>query len=185
MHRPSGTFGTIGWCATARYEFHLDDSGPSVPIERSCKGINRRCECGYGGGDAQYASTNDGRGQCYNERDATANAGCGQCYNERDATTNAVVADGMPQPVQVVSRNRGRNRGPAPVPPLVDPLDASVSFPRRRGAAQPPVFNLIPIADVYPKEQRSYAVAMALGPLTVGESFVSVFGTLASMIRTD
>lgn len=68
---------------------------------------------------------------------------------------------------------------------LVDPLDAVVTFPTRKGAAQPPPLNLIELVAAYPDDERDWAIPMVLSQVTVGVSFVTVFGILLPLIRTD
>ena len=98
------------------------------------------------------------------------------------SVTGPVVDAGTPEYVSLP-------RQPLPVvrrdDELVDPLDASVTFPSRKGAAQPPPLNLHALVAAYPADDRDWAMPMVLSQLNVGVSFVTVFGILLPLIRTD
>jgi hypothetical protein len=112
--------------------------------------------------------------------------------NESSVTEAAapVVAADAPSSIAAltvtVREPRRRQRGAGGPPSPVDPLDASLAFPRRKGAIQPPPFNLLPILQTYSEnEQGSVAVAHALCRVSVGASYVTVFGTLWRLMRAD
>ena len=60
-----------------------------------------------------------------------------------------------------------------------------MTFPTRKGAAQPPPFNLIELMVAYPDDESDRAIPMVLSQLTVEVSFVTVFMILLPLIRTD
>ena len=81
--------------------------------------------------------------------------------------------------VAVEPRRRGRGGPCAPV----DPLDASLAFPRSKGSVQPAPIDLIAHIQSYPPSEQPFAVALALCKVNVGIAHVSVFGTLWRLFR--